>query len=418
MTAVADQPGVGQVVEDPVAVNLVRHVRQQHALHFAEQGESLRAVGHDLLLLVQAVEGGVAVARVVLAGNVAAVCHGGERIGVHRRRAAAKHPHHQLAGARLLELLGPLADAEFEAQANRVHAALPEFVELPVQLRCLAGHLQDERRAIGVLAPAVAVAVDESVGVEQRPRMRAVIAVHLRDKARIESRGEGRHRRLRDDQSALAYVRRFGSRVVGKTDGSAQRDPLGRHAADGRIVHVEVRVDDVGVDDAIQREPAPGQRRGDLAGGRGQIDELQRDVDRVVIAFQEGQPARLAFFDDRELDRIEHGQLATAQPCRDRLRLRVVRRRLGGIELIAVAGVTFEHDARRALPRGQAKRPGADRPAHRLVGRGFHHLARDARPVARVGEGFAESRRWRRKADAEHVAVQYLEPVNRRVVVE
>ena len=112
-------------------------------------------------------------------------------------RGAAEEPHLQRAGARRLHVLGPLRGLEDHADADRRQALLPVLVELAVDLLGLARHRQHQRRAVGLLAPAVAVAVDVAVDVEQRLGARRVVAAVVAAQRRVEAVGARRHRRLR-----------------------------------------------------------------------------------------------------------------------------------------------------------------------------------------------------------------------------
>src|SRR5664279_6531192 len=82
---------------------------------------------------------------------------------VGRRRERADAPEHELAGASRLQVLRPLRRLEHGAQAERVHVLFPELVELARRLIGLRRHLEQQRAAVGLLAPAVAVAIDIAV---------------------------------------------------------------------------------------------------------------------------------------------------------------------------------------------------------------------------------------------------------------
>ncbi len=90
--------------------------------------------------------------------------------------------------------------------------------------------------------------------------------------------------------------------------------------------------------DQIRRQPVVGDDQiGEVVGNL---------VDQVVLTIEEGQPARLVFFDDVDLDAVNHRQLAPGQARGDFLRTHIAFRRLRRVEHVAVPGISLEHDAR------------------------------------------------------------------------
>src|SRR2546430_3404085 len=96
------------------------------------------------------------------------------RLPIGRRRRITKAPDHQLAGARVLEILRPLGWEEFDADSQRREILAPQFITLARALIGRCCPLEHERRTVRRLAPAVAVAIDITVHVEQRLGAREV----------------------------------------------------------------------------------------------------------------------------------------------------------------------------------------------------------------------------------------------------
>src|SRR5207244_9908585 len=95
---------------------------------------------------------------------------------------------------------------------------------------------------------------------------------------------------------------------------AAQRDLLRRIATDHRILHVEVRppcirTQQYVVDDALCRKI-----RLELAVVERLLGEIDRqDVEKVELAVQKSEPARLPFFHDHDFHSTCEGQLAILQ---------------------------------------------------------------------------------------------------------
>jgi hypothetical protein len=134
----------------------------------------------------------------------------------------------------------------------------------------------DEGTAIGQVAPAVAVAVDVAVHVEQRLGPGDAVHAVLAAISRVVAVASGRDGTLRRDRLAAADAADLGLHVAGQADGAAQRDLVGRHPADDRIVHVEVVQRAVRVGKAIDLDAAPGQIGSQVTSGHGLVGELER----------------------------------------------------------------------------------------------------------------------------------------------
>ncbi len=206
--------------------------------------------------------------------------------------------------------------------------------------------------------------------------------------------------------------------VVAERERTAQRDLLGRVAADDRVLHVEVRVGD-------RRLHAPRERDALLREARLELrrrvedvpDEVVRDrrvVDRPLL---EREHPRRAFLDDADLDAAGQRE-PPALVLRDDRAVRGVA--AVGEALVAEARVRLEHDPLAAAPLLEAVGPGADRVRHhpaRAVGVSLDDLAGDGRRRRRreVGEELGVGKV---EADADRVAVDRLKARDRLVVVE
>jgi hypothetical protein len=106
------------------------------------------------------------------------------------------------------------------------------------------------------------------------------------------------------------------------------------------------------------------------------------------------------------------------QPRRDGLAVGVAGGGLLVVELVAEARVALQRDERRAAPLHQAVRAGAHRMLHDRVAVHLGHLARDRARVDRFGELERKARARMAEADAQRVAVDHLQALDRLVVVE
>ena len=383
------------------------------------QRQALGAVGQHALALVEAVEGGQAEARVVALLGVGAVGQAEVEVAVGVARAPAEAPHHQLPGQRTLDQRTERRHLELHAQADRAHALGPELALLARALVGREGAAQQQRAAVGALAPAVAVAVDEAVQVEQRTRAHRAGLAHLAAQVRLEAVAVRRDHRLRRLGLALQHEADLFAAVEGQRDGPAQRHLLRAVAAHRGVLAVEEGVRGGGLQRAVQLHAALGEVGRQLPAGqrhRGQVGRQRRDD--VVLAVQEGQPARLRLLDDADLDAVQQRQPLAAQPRRLGLRVGVVRRRVGLVDLFAKARVAFEHDARGAPPLRQPERPRAHRVRQQVVGIGLHHLARHCAGELRRGPQRQEARRRLGQPHLEAVAVEHAQAVDGGVVGE
>src|ERR1041385_4570865 len=129
-----------------------------------------------------------------------------EGVGVGIPGDPAEVPDHQLAGARVAQMLGPLLLQELGAQPDAVHLLAPELVGALAAAVGRRRDLEHELRAVGPFAIAVAVAVDVAVGVEQRLGLRRVVLGERPGELGVEAERAGRDGRLR--RYRLAVVNR------------------------------------------------------------------------------------------------------------------------------------------------------------------------------------------------------------------
>ena len=166
----------------------------------------------------------------------------------------------------------------------------------------LGGVLQHQRLAVGLLAPAVAVAVDVAVQVEQRLGARRVVLAHLALEGRVVAAGAAARS---GDCAGIAWPRRTRriSRSTSTASAMARRSATlsRRVAADHRVLHVEVGQRDVGARrSACMPMPRLARLGASWSLGMAMLaNSAGHALDQVVLAVQEGQPARLRFLDDR-----------------------------------------------------------------------------------------------------------------------
>lgn len=399
-------------------MNLVRHVDDEQPLHLTDDRVAFRTIGNLSLLVVEPVVLGLNEACVVGAADVLAGAECEEGIRIRPGGRPAERPHHQLPDARRLRVLRPLVDLELDADAERLQLTLPHLVECAIELTRLRREFEHERRAVGLLAPAVAVDIDIAVRVQQRACACAVELAHLADERRVVAAGQRRDLRLRRNHRAAPDQADLLVGVVAERDRTSERNLVRLVAADDRVLHVEVGDDDVGIQQPVEPDAAFRQRGRELAGRCGDVDVFERDVDRVLLAVQKRQPARLAFLDDRELDAIDHRQPATLQAPQHCGCVRISGRWLSIEQLFAIARIAFEHDSRRALPLGEAERAGPDRVRHHVVGVGFDDIACHRTEHAGVGQVLVEARLGTGEADPERIAVDRVDAFDLGVVVE
>ena len=355
---------------------------------------------------MQRVEGRQVETRGVALALVGAVHQVHEVAAVGDGGAPAGGPHHQFAGPAGLDVFGPGADAEEDPDLHRIHRLFPQALPLARKLAGLGGHFQHQRRAVGVVAPAVAIFVGVAVQVQQRLGLGRAVFAHFGFQAGVVATHHRRHHALCSQHLAMAQQRYFARRVVGQRQRAAQRHPLGRVAAGHGVLHAKVDMACGRVDHLAHLQTLLGQVRCQLAVGRGQADEFRWHAEQVDLAAQEGQPARLGFFDDGDFHPVQQRQLLPAQALRDGLAHRVVVCRVLVVHGVLMGRVALEHDARTALPRSQLERAGADRALHAALGVGFDDFARHRTTQAWGGQHIGQARCGLGHANLEAVAVE------------
>src|SRR5258706_335812 len=155
----------------------------------------------------------------------------------------------------------------------------------------------------------------------------------------------------------------------------------------------------------------------ELAAGHGELRELLGErADVVVLAVEEREPARLRLVDHVDLDAPHEGQALATQVGRDLPRRLVVA--AGALEeLLAVAGIRFEDDARASEPLPDEERAGAHRVRMEVLAVELAHLARDRRG-GRHGEHEGKAVVGVVELDPQRVAVERAQSRDRAVVVE
>ena len=416
--APTDQLRLLQVGHETVHVHLVRRVGHAQTLGLLEQLLALGAIGQHGELVVDGVEGRQLEARQVALPRLRAVQALQRLLAVGGRGQRAHAPHLQLAGARRLQVLGPLGGGKFQPDADRPHVLLPQLVELAALLVGLGGVLDEQRRTIGLLAPAIAIAVDIAVQIEQRLGARRVEITVGALEGRVVAGRVRHHDALRGYGHAAAHEADFAVDVHAQADGAAQCHALGLQAADDRVFHVEVAQRRAGLQHALATDALARQVGRHLAAGHGDGHEVERHFDEVDLAVEEGQPARLRFFDHRDLDAVDERDAPALQPRRDGLAFDIIGSRLGIPQHLAVGRVAFEHDRRRAPPGAQTERPRAHRVLHDLVAIVLHHLARHGAVEVRRGQRLGEARPWQLDAELHRVAVRRAQALDLALVVE
>src|SRR5262249_4548746 len=142
------------------------------------------------------------------------------------------------------------------ADADRVERALHQLVELAIALRGLRVVADDERAPVRLVPIAVrSLAVAIALGEGGRGARIVLDGAHV---LRIVAGDAGRNRILRADRLAFADDADLVVDPVGHRDRTPQGDALGGEAANriGRaphaILHVEVMVDDLRIDAAVE----------------------------------------------------------------------------------------------------------------------------------------------------------------------
>ena len=241
---------------------------------------------------------------------------------------------------------------------------------------------------------------------------------HVGLEGRVVAADHGRDHALRRQHLAVAHQRDLARHVVGQRQRAAQRHLLGRVAAHHGVVHAEVDVPRGGIHHLPHLHAALGQVGRQRLVGRGQVDELGGHAEQVELAVQEGQPARLALFDDGDLHAVQQRQRAAAHLLRHGLAQRVGGRGLFVVHGVPVHRVALQHDARAAHPRPQLEGPGAHGALHAARGVGLDDLARHGAAHARRRKHIGQARRGLGHAHLEGVAVERPDAVHLDVVGE
>ena len=89
------------------------------------------------------------------------------------------------------QILRPLRDFERGADADRIHVLLEQLVERALPLIGLRGDLEQQKRAVRALSPAVTVTVDVAVEIEQALGASRVVLAELGMHRGVVASGEG-----------------------------------------------------------------------------------------------------------------------------------------------------------------------------------------------------------------------------------
>src|ERR1700682_5312820 len=129
---VAQNPWMNDDVLEAISVKLPRGIRGNQRRHAAEKLHPLRAAGQPLGLVVKRVEFREVEPRKVRDALVRTVQEVEKAAAFVVGCGVRKAPHLKLSGPTHLERVGKLLLEELDADAYRVHASLPELVELAV----------------------------------------------------------------------------------------------------------------------------------------------------------------------------------------------------------------------------------------------------------------------------------------------
>ena len=279
--------------------------------------------------------------------------------------------------------------------------------------------LDHQRTAVGHLAIAVAVAVHIAEHVQQRLRLGHVVLACDGAQARIVPGNPRAVGGLRRDRLVLADDRDLVLGFVGERDGAPQRHLLRRVPAHDGILHVVEVVGEIERRHLLHLDPALGEVRRELVVGHALVGELLGHlVHQVHLLVQEREPARLRLLDDGNLDAPDHRQSLALHPGEDFLPALVVGRGLPIEVLLAIVGIGLEHHLRGPFPEREPVRARAHRMGADVLAVLLHHLARHGAGDAAVGEVVDEDVERLGELHLEGVAVQRLQPLDGRVVVE
>ena len=200
---VAQHPRLDDDVVEAEREQHPRRVVAHDVVHLPRQLLPLGAVGQRAGGDVEPVVLGQLEAREVGEARVGPVEQAEEAEALGVRVDVAQPPRLQLAQPRRLEQVGPLLLDELDVDADRGHVLLPQLVDLAVDRGRRRVHPDLQRRAVGQLAQAVAVAVAVAEAVEQRPRAGGVVGPP-RGQRRVVAAHPRRHHLRRRHRLPLA----------------------------------------------------------------------------------------------------------------------------------------------------------------------------------------------------------------------
>ena len=151
-------------------------------------------------------------------------------------------------------------------------------------------------------------------------------------------------------------------------------------AADDRVVHVEVGVDQCRHRVADVAHAPLGEIRAQLAAGQQPLCPATGQEREVEVASLEGEDLGDLLLDDVELDATDGGQPRAGHGGREGLQRGIAD---GGERDVAVPGARHEHELRSALPLRDPVGPGAHGVRRRIAARCLDHLARHGVAPAR-----------------------------------
>ncbi len=413
-------PRVHQVVEDAVHAQAPGRVGEDEAVHLAVERVSLRAVGHGLRLPVQEVELRQAQAGLVGLPGVGPVEELQEVLRVGIVGDPGRPGHLELADPLVVQQVHELHGARAHAHADGRRRLHPQLGELAVGLAAGVVLVVDlEGAPVGKLPPAVAVAVEVAVDVQQRLGPRGVVVLLGRPEGGVVAHHARGHGALGGDRLPLAHDEDLLAAVVGHHHRAPQRHLLRPVAADDGILHVEHVVGDLRLLLAEHQHALARERRGQPAVGQHLVDEIRGGlVEQVVLAVHEGEEARLLLLDGIDLDAVQQRKPLAVQGVDGAAVPLVGRVRVARVQLVAaVVGVPLQHDLGAAHPVLEHEGAGAHRVRHRVVAVGLDHLARHGHHVGHR-EDVEEVEVRLDELQADRVAVPHFQARDLRVVVE
>src|SRR5438874_1201042 len=235
---VTPNPGCNDRIANAKRLRTPRRVGADHLGHLRVERIALRALRKPAALPIELVELRVAEAREVGGSRIASVEELHEIVGDIGSLREAREL--KLARVRGLEHLRKRLDPEVELDAGSGKSTLPQFIVAAVLWPGERGHVQHEGFAVGELAKAVAVPIAIAEFVEERACDRGIVRSEPFEIPDVT--GDIRRNGLSRDQSlSVAYDADLVAAVVGAADGTAERDTIGRIAANHVILHVEIR---------------------------------------------------------------------------------------------------------------------------------------------------------------------------------